>query len=142
MTAALAVPSRVGSLVLSFATHVGGMVVLFGRVVRRLLPVDRVELFRNLNRMGVSSLAITTATAAFVGGIMVIQSAPMVIRFQVREMVGWGAGFATLREIGPLLIALVFNGRVGANNTAELASMTVTDQIDGLRALAIDPIRY
>src|SRR6185369_15985626 len=49
---------------------------------------------------------------------------------------------AVLREIGPILIALMFSGRVGANNTAELGTMTVTEQLDGLRALAIDPIRY
>jgi phospholipid/cholesterol/gamma-HCH transport system permease protein len=47
-----------------------------------------------------------------------------------------------LREIGPILIALMFSGRVGANNTAELGTMTVTEQLDGLRALAIDPVRY
>ena len=47
-----------------------------------------------------------------------------------------------LREIGPILIALMFSGRVGANNTAELGTMTVTEQLDGLRALAIDPIRF
>jgi phospholipid/cholesterol/gamma-HCH transport system permease protein len=47
-----------------------------------------------------------------------------------------------LREIGPILIALMFSGRVGANNTAELSTMTVTEQLDGLRALAIDPVRF
>jgi phospholipid/cholesterol/gamma-HCH transport system permease protein len=47
-----------------------------------------------------------------------------------------------MREVGPILIALMFSGRVGANNTAELGTMTVTEQLDGLRALAIDPIRY
>ena len=45
-------------------------------------------------------------------------------------------------DLGPILIALMFSGRVGANNTAELATMTVTEQLDGLRALAIDPVRY
>ena len=47
-----------------------------------------------------------------------------------------------LGEIGPILIALLFSGRVGANNTAELATMTVTEQLDGLRALAIDPVKF
>src|SRR5690606_19059973 len=74
--------------------------------------------------------------------IMVIQAAPLVTRFNARESVGWGAGFATLREVGPLLIALMFSGRVGANNTAELGTMVVTSQIDALRALAIDPLAY
>jgi len=58
------------------------------------------------------------------------------------SLAGWGAGYAVVREIGPILISLMFSGRVGANNTAELATMTVTEQLDGLRALAIDPVRF
>jgi phospholipid/cholesterol/gamma-HCH transport system permease protein len=140
----LAFPARAGAVAISIADQVGGIFVLFGRIVARLFPprVDGRELIRNLHRMGVSSVGIIAATSVFVGAIMVIQAAPMVSRFNVKELIGWGAGFATLREVGPLLIALVFNGRVGANNTAELATMVVTEQIDGLRALAIDPISY
>ena len=63
-------------------------------------------------------------------------------KFGATALAGWGAGYAVLREIGPILIALMFSGRVGANNTAELATMTVTEQLDGLRALAIDPVRF
>jgi phospholipid/cholesterol/gamma-HCH transport system permease protein len=139
-----ALPERVGTALLSIADQVGGITVLTGRIVRRLVPprLDRVELLRNLHRMGVDSVAIVAATAAFTGAIMVIQAAPLVTRFGVKELVGWGAGFATLREVGPLLIALMFNGRVGANNTAELGTMVVTEQIDALRALAIDPLGY
>lgn len=140
----LAFPARAGSVAISIADQVGGVFVLLGKVIARLFPprVDGRELMRNFHRMGVSSVGIIAATSVFVGAIMVIQAAPMVSRFNVKELVGWGAGFATLREVGPLLIALIFNGRVGANNTAELASMVVTEQIDGLRALAIDPISY
>jgi phospholipid/cholesterol/gamma-HCH transport system permease protein len=60
----------------------------------------------------------------------------------MRHLMGWGAGYAILREVGPVLIGLMFSGRVGANITAELGTMKVTEQIDGLRALAIDPIRF
>ena len=137
-------PARVGAAVISIADQVGGIAVLTARIARRLVPprLDRVELGRNLHKMGVDSVAIVAATAAFTGAIMVIQAAPLVTRFGVKELVGWGAGFATLREVGPLLIALMFNGRVGANNTAELGTMVVTEQIDALRALAIDPLGY
>src|SRR5690606_22406115 len=68
--------------------------------------------------------------------------APLVERFNAKALLGWAAGFSTLREIGPLLTALMLSGRVGANNTAELATMVVTEQIDALRALAIDPASY
>src|SRR5688572_31270941 len=73
---------------------------------------------------------------------MVIQSGIFVQRFNATGLVGWAAGYAVFREVGPILIGLMFSGRVGANNTAELGTMTVTEQLDGLRALAIDPIRY
>jgi phospholipid/cholesterol/gamma-HCH transport system permease protein len=66
----------------------------------------------------------------------------VVQRYGAQQLLGWGAGFGTLREIGPLLTALMISGRVGANNTAELGTMTVTEQIDALRALAIDPIAF
>jgi phospholipid/cholesterol/gamma-HCH transport system permease protein len=73
---------------------------------------------------------------------MTLQSGPFVKKLGATSLAGWGAGYAVLREIGPILIALMFSGRVGANNTAELSTMTVTEQLDGLRALAIDPIRF
>jgi len=142
--AALAIPQRMGAALLSIAAQVGGIGVLAGQIATRLFPprIDRYELTRNLYKMGVLSVGIVAATSIFTGAIMVIQAAPMVIRFNVKEIVGWGAGFATLREVGPLLIALMFSGRVGANNTAELGTMVVTEQIDALRALAIDPLSY
>ena len=90
--------------------------------------------------MGVKSIPIVVVTALFTGAIMVIQAAPLVKRFGADGLLGWGAGFGTLREIAPLLTALMIYGRVGANNTAELGTMVVTEQIDALRVLAIDPI--
>ncbi|MBL4636362.1 MAG: ABC transporter permease [Kofleriaceae bacterium] len=93
-------------------------------------------------RMGNKSLPIIALTAFFVGGIMVIQAGVFVKKLNAGQLVGWGAGYSIFREVGPMLIALMFSGRVGSNNTAELATMTVTEQLDGLRALAIDPITY
>jgi phospholipid/cholesterol/gamma-HCH transport system permease protein len=141
---ALRIPRQVGAAALVIGEQVGGLAVLLGQIVARLFPprLDRYELVRNLHKMGVRSLPIVVVTALFVGAIMVIQAAPLVTRFNARSMIGWGAGFATLREVGPLLIALMFSGRVGANNTAELGTMVVTSQIDALRALAIDPVGY
>ncbi len=135
------------------AAVAGGMGVLFGRIVVRLLPLgkkrggavtalDGAELRRNLYKMSVKSLPIVIVTALFTGAIMVIQAAPIVKRLGAEGLVGWAAGFGTLREIAPLLTALMISGRVGANNTAELGTMTVTEQIDALRVLAIDPIAF
>jgi phospholipid/cholesterol/gamma-HCH transport system permease protein len=123
---------------------VGAEGLLMGRIFARTVrgQVDRAELMRSLYRMGLRSVPIVAVTALFVGGIMVIQAAPIVERYGAHGLLGWGAGFGTLREIAPLLTALMISGRVGANNTAELGTMTVTEQVDALRAMAIDPIGY
>jgi phospholipid/cholesterol/gamma-HCH transport system permease protein len=113
--------------------------VLVGLVTLRL---DWRELVRSLYKMGVQSLPIVALTAFFTGGIMVIQSGIFIRRFGAYGLLGFGAGYATLREVGPILIGLMFSGRVGANNAAELGTMTVTEQLDGLRALAIEPIGF
>ncbi len=144
MAAASAFVSRVGASAIGIAREAGGIATLAGRVLRSLVPpsLDGRELVRNLYKMGNRSVPIVVLTAFFTGGIMVIQSGIFVRRFNAAGLVGWGAGYAVFREVGPILIGLMFSGRVGANNTAELGTMTVTEQLDGLRALAIDPIRY
>jgi phospholipid/cholesterol/gamma-HCH transport system permease protein len=134
----------VGATGTAIARDVGGITVLFVDVLRALVPprLDGRELLKNLYKMGNRSVAIVALTAFFAGGLMMVQSAPFVKRLSADALAGWGAGYAVLRELGPILIALMFSGRVGANNTAELGTMTVTEQLDGLRALAIDPVRY
>jgi phospholipid/cholesterol/gamma-HCH transport system permease protein len=134
----------IGAGMLRVAQEVGGIVVLTGQVLRALVPprIDGRELLKNLYKMGNRSVPIVVLTAFFAGGLMTMQSGPFVKKLGATGLAGWGAGYAVLREIGPILISLMFSGRVGANNTAELATMTVTEQLDGLRALAIDPVRF
>jgi phospholipid/cholesterol/gamma-HCH transport system permease protein len=134
----------IGAAARRISEAVGGIVVMTGQILRAFVPprIDRRELVRNLYKMGNRSVPIVVLTAFFAGGLMTIQAGPFVKKLGATSLAGWGAGYAVLREIGPILIALMFSGRVGANNTAELATMTVTEQLDGLRALAIDPVRF
>lgn len=135
---------EVGTGFLNVAGTVGGMAVLGFQILRRLLTlrIDGEEVMRNLYKMGVKSIPIVIVTALFTGSLVVIQAAPLVVRIGAHGLLGWAAGFSILREIAPLLTALMINGRVGANNTAELGTMVVTEQIDALRVLAIDPIAF
>lgn len=139
--------TQVGTTMVTIAREVGGIVVMTAQVLRALVPpspasLDGRELVKNLHKMGNRSVPIVALTAFFAGALMLVQSAPFVEKLQAHALAGWASGYAVLREIGPILIALMFSGRVGANNTAELGTMTVTEQLDGLRALAIDPVRY
>jgi len=134
----------IGAGALRVAQEVGGIVLLTAEVARALVPprIDTRELWKNLYKMGNRSVPIVVLTALFAGGLMTLQTGPFVKQFGATALAGWGAGYAVLREMGPILIGLMFSGRVGANNTAELSTMTVTEQLDGLRALAIDPIGF
>lgn len=135
---------RLGAPVMAAARDAGGMTLIAWKALRALYPVqiEREELMRSMYKFGYMSLPIVIVTAFFAGGIMVLQAAMYVAQYGAYTFVGWAAGFVTLREMGPLLIGLMFSGRVGANNTAELATMTITEQVDALRVLAIDPFRY
>lgn len=136
--------AAIGAGFLAIAEQAGGVALILWRVVASFFPpqFDGRETWRNLYKVGVKSYPIVVLTALFTGAIMVIQSGEFVRRTGATGLLGWGAGFAVLAEIGPVLIGLMFSGRVGANNTAELGTMAVTEQVDALRALAIDPIRY
>lgn len=132
--------SRIGAVSLQVAEDAGGMTLVMVRTVRGLVPprFDRDELWRAMIAFGEASLPIVIATAAFTGMIMVLQGAAYVEQYGVYDLVGWYAGFSTFREVGPILVGLMISGRVGANNTSELATMRVTEQLDALRILAID----
>jgi phospholipid/cholesterol/gamma-HCH transport system permease protein len=135
-----AIFTALGTTALAVATDAGGMALIAGRAVKRLFPprLDTDELWRSMGTFGYASLPIVLATAAFTGAIMVVQGALYVEQFGVYNLVGWYTGFSTFREVGPVLVGLMFSGRVGANNTSELATMRVTEQLDALRILAID----
>lgn len=134
----------IGGRLLALMEQLGGMSVLAARMVWGLvtLRADRTEFWRNMYRVGVKSFPVVAVTAVLVGAITVIQTGQVVAEFGATSLVGWGTSFATLREIGPILIGLMFSGRVGANNTAELGTMVVTEQVDALRALAINPVDF
>lgn len=133
-----------GQSFMGLCFDVGGVVLMMWRILVALLPprLDGPEMWMNLYQVGVKSFPIVVVTAIFTGAIMVIQSGVYVNEYGADGLLGWGAGFSVLREVGPILIGLMFSGRVGANNTAELGTMMVTEQVDALRALAIDPVQY
>jgi phospholipid/cholesterol/gamma-HCH transport system permease protein len=135
---------NIGYGFMNVAQQVGGISIMMVRILSRLFPpqLDLPELKRSLYKMGVQSLPIVIVTSILTGAIGVIQAAYIVKRYNAYSMVGAGAGFVVVRELGPILISLMFSGRVGSNNTAELGTMVVTEQIDALRALAIDPVKY
>ncbi|MEM7248097.1 MAG: ABC transporter permease [Acidobacteriota bacterium] len=127
----------------AFLTWVGGMVLLAGRSLRSLLT-ERLEwrtLLVQLDRVGVRSLSIVLLTASFTGMVVALQTAYALERFGAKHVVGLVVAQSLVREMGPVLTALLVGGRVGAGITAELASMSVTEQVDAMVALGASPVQ-
>ncbi len=131
---------RTGYALLSMADHTGGMLLVWWRMLKRLFrfQLDRDEFWRFGSLATVETLPVASATAAFAGLIMVLQSAVYFRQFGVSNLVGWFAGFTVLRELTPLLLGLIFSGRVGASHTSELATMRINEELDALDVLVLD----
>jgi len=116
------------------------MVMQTGRamVTRPYYFRDIVEQF---DTIGVGSMTVVLLTGMFTGMVLALQSGLTLDQFGARSMVGRLVSASMVKELGPVLTALMVAGRVGSGIAAELGSMMVTDQIAALRALGTDPIR-
>lgn len=131
--------SQLGRLLLALTRAGGSLVLVTGRALRAAPRMDRHELVRSLAHFGYDSLPLGLAISVFTGGILVMLANINVQRYGARPILGWAAGYAILREFGPLLMALVMSGRIGARNAAELASMSIGGQLEGLKGVGVDP---
>lgn len=116
---------------------------LIGQVGRGLVtpPIYARDIIEQLDAIGVGSLTVVILTGTFTGMVLALQSGMTLDQFGGREVVGRLVSASMVKELGPVLTALMVTGRVGSGIAAELGSMTVTDQISALRALGADPVR-
>jgi phospholipid/cholesterol/gamma-HCH transport system permease protein len=99
------------------------------------------DIIDQLNIIGIGSLTVVILTGLFTGMVLALQSGMTLDLFGARSMVGRLVSASMVKELGPVLTALMVAGRVGSGIAAELGSMVVTDQIAALRALGTDPVR-
>jgi phospholipid/cholesterol/gamma-HCH transport system permease protein len=99
------------------------------------------DIIEQLDTIGVGSMTVVLLTGMFTGMVLALQSGITLDQFGARSMVGRLVSASMVKELGPVLTALMVAGRVGSGIAAELGSMVVTDQIAALRALGTDPIR-
>ena len=121
----------------------GGLGLLTIRVMRnlRLPPSYLVLVAREIDIIGVRSLVVALTASLFTGMVMALQSAVNMARFGAENYVGPVVALSILRELGPVLTAILVGGKVASGITAELGSMKVTEQIDALRAIGVNYIK-
>jgi phospholipid/cholesterol/gamma-HCH transport system permease protein len=104
-------------------------------------PFERSLWIDQLEQVGVQSLTITNVTLLFTGMVLAVQTSYSLASYGGQSFVGDLLALSIVRELGPVLTALMVAGRVGAGITAEIGSMTVTEQVDALRVLAASPVK-
>ena len=116
---------------------------LLGQVGRGLIsrPFYARDIVEQLDAIGIGSLTVVILTGTFTGMVLALQSGMTLDQFGGRDVVGRLVSASMVKELGPVLTALMVTGRVGSGIAAELGSMVVTDQIAAMRALGADPVR-
>jgi phospholipid/cholesterol/gamma-HCH transport system permease protein len=99
------------------------------------------EIIRQMDLIGVGSLPIVLLTGFFTGGVLVLQTFPTLQYYSIQNEAGRSVATSLVRELGPVLSALMVSGRIGSAISAELGSMVVSQQIDAMRAFGTDPSR-
>jgi phospholipid/cholesterol/gamma-HCH transport system permease protein len=140
----------IGGQVLGFIEHVGDVWLLFVEAVQwlmrsvfgRRVRLGRPAIVSQIVRVGVRSIFIISLVSGAVGLILVLQMAPPLDKFGSKSLVANITGVAILRELGPLIAAIVLTGFAGAAITAEIGTMVVGEEIEALEAHALNPVRF
>ncbi|HYR76114.1 MAG TPA: ABC transporter permease [Pyrinomonadaceae bacterium] len=126
-----------------FLLELQEMSLLVGRAARGLFRKPRYvpETIAQMDSIGVGSLTIILLTGFFTGGVLTLQTYQTLASYGAVDQLGYLVSISLVRELGPVLTALMVTGRVVSAISAELGSMVVSEQIDAMRALGTDPVR-
>lgn len=136
--------SRFGSTGLVVVTDLGRMGLYLLQIIQGCfrVPFRFSELMRQLNFIGVGSLVVIFFTAASTGMVLGLQGYYSLHKFGAEGMLGSAVSLTLIMELGPVLTALMVAGRAGSAMCAELGIMRISEQIDALDCMAVDPFRY
>ena len=130
---------------LGFLHNFGAMCLFFVRLLQYSPSViyKRFSLVAyQVYNAGALSIVIIMVCGLFVGGVLGLQAYANLERFNAEDTTGIFAGFALIKEIGPVITALLFAGRAGTALASEIGLMKATDQLSAMEMMAVDPIRY
>jgi phospholipid/cholesterol/gamma-HCH transport system permease protein len=124
--------------------NIGEMVILFWRTLLAL-PISwrqRQKVFDQFFEIGNASLLMVCILSFFIGGVIALQTGPVLVERGLNNAVAGLVGIATCRELAPVMMSILIAGRIGSAMAAEIGSMRVYQEIDALRTMNINPIHY
>ncbi len=135
---------KTGAFIVTFFQNIGCIIILLGKVLKSLKrsrPPFR-ELVKQGYFIGVESTPVILTTGAFVGMVLAYESYGQLSRLGVTSWIGPLVTNSLVLQLGPVLSGVMLAGRVGSAMTAELGTMAVTEQIDALKTMGVNPISY
>lgn len=136
--------TAIGATILGFFEGVGRISAFVGRSLLHCItpPFFPAQLMRQIIDIGYYSLPVVGMTAIFTGMVLALQSYTGFARFNAESAISGVVVLSITRELAPVLAGLMVAGRVGAAIAAEIGTMRVTEQIDALRTLSVNPFKY
>lgn len=127
-----------------FFNFIGEATIIGLTSIRRIIAGD-INISDTINQMaliGFNSLPIVIVTTAFSGAVLALYTSQLMVQWGVGSLVGGGVSISVVRELAPVLTAIVVAARAGSAIAAEIGTMKVTEQVDALRSLGTSPIQY
>src|SRR5438876_456633 len=124
--------------------NIGEMLILFWQTLIAL-PLtwrQRQKVFDQFFEIGNASLLMVCILSFFIGGVIALQTAPLLVERGIASAVGGVVGYSICKELSPVLMSILIAGRIGSAMAAEIGSMRVYQEIDALRTMYINPIYY
>jgi phospholipid/cholesterol/gamma-HCH transport system permease protein len=134
----------VGERIAEYINEMGRMLLLLLDTIRwSFSPPFRLDLlFQQMDRVGVRSILVVVLTGTFTGMVLSLQSFYATRSFGAETMVGVAVALSMTRELGPVLTSFMVAGRAGSAMAAEIGTMRITEQIDALFTMAVNPVKY
>ena len=134
----------IGDKILVFLRHLGGITILFFSTIYWIFQPSRLRenIFAQMVFVGMDSLLIIGVTSLLIGMVTAWQTGLAIAPLGGKTYIGGVVAIALIREMSPLIVGLMCAGRVGSSFAAEIGSMKITEQIDALESLAVEPVQY
>ncbi len=128
----------------NFFATITGLSVFNWEFMKQVLvpPYDIQEVKKHMIELGIKTFPIVSITGFIIGLVLALQSQPVFARFGASDYLPGTVALSVVRELGPVITALIFAGRVSSGIGAELGSMRVTEQIDAMEVTAVNPFKF
>ena len=136
--------SSIEKRMIEFFTTIAGLFEFSIRFFKEIFvpPYEIEQIRKHMDELGIKTLPIVSVTGFIIGLVVAMQTQPVLLRFGAEAYLPGSVGISIVRELGPVITALIFAGRVSSGIGAELGSMRVTEQIDAMEVSGVNPFKY